>query len=86
MSELFLTCEKCHADVPVEPLETVSYRSVSCNNCGAELPFLNSELKTRPAAQPAPGILIEGSLTVQQTTRPSASPGNVGHWNHPDRE
>ena len=59
MSELFLTCDKCHAHVPVEPLETFGYRSVSCKECGAELVFLNAELKTRPAARTAPGVLNE---------------------------
>ncbi len=32
------------------------------------------------------GILTEGSPTVQQPTKPSVSPGGVGHWNHPDME
>ncbi len=47
MKTLFLVCDRCHAEVDVEPTETVGYRSVSCKNCDAELVFQNGELKTR---------------------------------------
>ncbi len=47
MKTLFLVCDKCDFEVEVEPLETFGYRSISCKNCGAELVFQNSELKTR---------------------------------------
>ncbi len=63
MSELFLKCDKCHANVLVEPSETLGYRSVSCQECGAELVFLNAELKTRPASQPAHGYRRKGANT-----------------------
>jgi hypothetical protein len=37
--------------------------------------------------QTAPGVLVEGApLTVPQSTNQSVSPGDVGHWNHPDKE
>ncbi len=31
-------------------------------------------------------ILTEGSPTAQEPTEPSVSPGEVGRWNHPDKE
>jgi DNA-directed RNA polymerase subunit RPC12/RpoP len=43
--KLFLRCDRCQGQVEVHPRETNQYRSVSCPNCGAELPFLNAELK-----------------------------------------
>ena len=43
--KLFLQCDRCQEQVEVQPLETNQYRLVSCPNCGAELPFLNAELK-----------------------------------------
>jgi ssDNA-binding Zn-finger/Zn-ribbon topoisomerase 1 len=32
------------------------------------------------------GILTEGAPLGQQPTKSTVSPGEVGHWNHPDRE
>jgi len=43
-----------------------------------------------PAWEPAgstqftPGAINEGVPTVPQPTKPSVSPGDVGHWNHPE--
>jgi hypothetical protein len=36
--------------------------------------------------RPASGVLSEGAPAGQQPTKPSVSPGKVGHWNHPDKE
>jgi hypothetical protein len=47
MKTLILVCDRCQAEVEVEPLETFGYRSISCKNCDAELVFQNSELKER---------------------------------------
>ncbi len=41
-------------------------------------------LDVQPDVQPAPGILNEGIPTVPQATKPSVSPDQVGHWNHPE--
>jgi DNA-directed RNA polymerase subunit RPC12/RpoP len=43
--KLVLRCDRCQEKVEVQPLETNQLRSVSCQNCGAELPFLNVELE-----------------------------------------
>jgi hypothetical protein len=32
--------------------------------------------------QPEPGVLNEGAPFVPQSTTPTLSPGEVGHWNH----
>ena len=43
-----------------------------------------------PAWEPAvpsqftPGAIQEGVPIVPQPTKPSVSPGEVGHWNHPE--
>jgi hypothetical protein len=37
-------------------------------------------------AHPASGVLTEGSPAAQRPTKPSVSPSEVGHWDHPDRE
>ncbi len=50
MKTLYLPCDRCAAQVEVEPLETQQYRSVSCKNCGAELVFQNAELKIKESS------------------------------------
>jgi hypothetical protein len=49
---------------------------------------LRASLQTPPppVVQPAPGILTEGSPAVQPPANPGVSPGEVGHWGHPDKE
>jgi hypothetical protein len=48
--------------------------------------------RPQPVAQPAdvqpePGVLIEGPVVPPPAGgMPSGSPGNVGHWNHPEEE
>lgn len=37
-------------------------------------------------AQFTPGAIQERVPIVPQPTKQSVSPGNVGHWNHPDKE
>jgi hypothetical protein len=51
MSKLFVNCDKCYGDVEVEQLKTFGCGQASCDDCGAELPFTNSELKTHRTAQ-----------------------------------
>jgi len=55
MKTLFLVCDKCRAEVEVEPLETFGYRSISCKECSAELVFQNSELHVHDVAESAGG-------------------------------
>jgi DNA-directed RNA polymerase subunit RPC12/RpoP len=52
MKTLFWICEKCGAEIIVEPIETTQYRHISCEGCGAEFAVLNSELREKesPAA------------------------------------
>ena len=47
MSTLIYVCEKCDKEIEVEPTETSQYRGITCENCGAMFPVLNSELKTK---------------------------------------
>jgi DNA-directed RNA polymerase subunit RPC12/RpoP len=47
MKTFLLVCDRCHAEVVVEPEETMAHRSVNCKTCGAELVFHNEELKVR---------------------------------------
>jgi len=42
--------------------------------------------KGKDPIQPAPGTLSEGTPMAQQPTKPSISPDEVGHWDHPDWE
>ena len=39
----FINC-RCGSEVRISPLETQQYRTRTCQNCGAELVFANSEL------------------------------------------
>ncbi len=46
-------CEKCGAEISLEPTETTGYRHVSCEKCEAEFAALNSEFRVKegpPAA------------------------------------
>lgn len=56
MKTLFWICEKCGAEIIVEPMETTQYRSISCGECGAVFPVLTSELKVKKSS-----TLVEGS-------------------------
>lgn len=47
MKTLFWLCEKCRAEIIVEPTETTGYRHISCEKCGAEFAVLNSELRVK---------------------------------------
>lgn len=37
-----------------------------------------------PGVEPAPGNLNEGIPAVPQPAKSSVSPGDIGHWNHPE--
>jgi hypothetical protein len=47
MKTLFLPCDKCGAEVEVEPLQTTQVRNITCSNCTGSLTFQNSELKVK---------------------------------------
>jgi hypothetical protein len=72
----------------------------ACN--GPDCPYESEEIKytadnynpTPPLVCPKYGrsgnlqaaMMSEGIPAVPQSTKPSVSPGEVGHWNHPDME
>jgi hypothetical protein len=40
-------CEMCASEIPVEPMATSQYRSITCEACGATYAVLNSELSVK---------------------------------------
>lgn len=53
MKIVFWQCEKCGAEIIVEPMETPGYRHISCKQCGAEFAVLNSELRVKESSAAA---------------------------------
>lgn len=53
MKIAFWLCEKCGAEIIVEPVETTGYRHTSCQKCGAEFAVLNSELRVKESSAAA---------------------------------
>jgi ssDNA-binding Zn-finger/Zn-ribbon topoisomerase 1 len=69
-------------DCPYES-EEIKY---TMDNYHATPPPFCPRCGRRGNQQARSGVLIEGMPPGQQPTKPSVSPEEVGHWNHPDME
>lgn len=50
MSTFFIVCDKCHAEVDVDPPKESGFRLATCKNCNSDLTFESAEVKMRPGA------------------------------------
>lgn len=59
MGTLFWVCEKCGAEIDVQPMETFQYRGIVCEDCHAVFPVLNSELKSKESNAVGEWVLLD---------------------------